>query len=197
MKLAKLILASSLVASCAFAEGAFVGVVGGYNFLTKIEVVDTDLSIKDKNGFLGIKGGYDFGAFRAYGQYNYNLKFSKDYLDNNGDTWTAEFKGHEFLVGADWTPSIAEGVKLAVGPYLGYANFDVKESDGADTLSGNADGFVLGGKVGAIFDIGTGELEAGVKADRTWLKGEETEDYIIYDADRTTVGVYLGYTFKF
>ena len=197
MKLAKLVWASSLVASCAFAEGVFVGVVGGYNFMTKIEIDETNLSIKDKNAFFGLKGGYDFGAYRAYGQYNYNLKSSKDYLDNNGDTLTSEFKGHEFLVGADWTPSISEGIKLAVGPYLGYANFNVKESDGTDTLSGNVDGFVLGGKVGAIFDTSAGEFEAGVKADKTWLKGEENENYIIYDEDKTTVGLYIGYNFKF
>ena len=195
MKLAKLILASSLVASCAFAEGVFVGVVGGYNFMTKIEVKETDLSIKDKNAFFGVKGGYDFGAYRAYGQYNYNLKFSKDYLDNNGDTWTAEFKGHEFLVGADWTPSINENLKLAVGPYLGYSIVEAKDiEEGTGYYSSdNISGFVLGGKVGAIFDTGVGEFEAGVKADKTWY--DETE--IVYKTDKTTVGLYLGYNFKF
>ncbi|MBQ3675663.1 MAG: porin family protein, partial [Campylobacter sp.] len=74
MKLAKLVLASSLVASCAFAEGVFVGVVGGYNFQAEVQTKDTDVTIKDKQGFFGLKGGYDFGAYRAYGQYNYNLK---------------------------------------------------------------------------------------------------------------------------
>lgn len=189
MKLAKLILASSLVASCAFAEGVFVGVVGGYNFMTKIEVDETNLSIKDKNGFLGIKGGYDFGAYRAYGQYNYNLKTSENY-----DIFTSETKGHEFLVGADWTPSINENLKLAVGPYLGYARFNFEESDGVDSYSGNLNGFVLGGKVGAIFDTGVGEFEAGVKADKTWLKAKEDG---IANQDKTTVGLYLGYNFKF
>ena len=195
MKLAKLVLASSLVASCAFAEGVFVGVVGGYNFMTKIEVDETDLSLKDKNAFLGLKGGYDFGAYRAYGQYNYNLKFSKDYLDNNGDTWTGEFKGHEFLIGADWTPSINENLKLAVGPYLGYSIVEAKDiEEGTGYYSSdNISGFVFGGKVGAIFDTGVGEFEAGVKADKTWY--DETE--IVYKTDKTTVGLYLGYNFKF
>lgn len=194
MKLAKLILASSLVASFAFAEGAFVGVVGGYNFMTKIEVDETNLSIKDKNAFLGVKGGYDFGAWRAYGQYNYNLKFSKDYFYAGYES-TVEFKGHEFLVGADWTPSISENLKLAVGPYLGYARFKFEDSEkgGPGYVSGNGDGFILGGKVGIIADSNVGEFEIGVKADKTWFG--ETE--YLYEMDKTTVGLYIGYNFKF
>ena len=199
MKLAKLILASSLVASCACAEGVFVGVVGGYNFMTKIEVDETDLSLKDKNAFLGLKGGYDFGAWRAYGQYNYNLKFSKDYLDDMGDTWTAEYTGHEFLVGADWTPSISENFKLAVGPYFGYSLIKVKdiEKSTSDYASATEGGFILGGKVGVIADTSVGEFEAGIKADRAWFNEKEYDNIIFYQTDKTTVGLYLGYNFKF
>ena len=198
MKLAKLILASSLVANCAFG-GAFVGVVGGYNFMTKIEIDETNLSAKDKNGFLGIKGGYDFGVWRAYGQYNYNLKFSKDYLDGDGDTWTVELKGHEFLVGADWTPSISENLKLAVGPYLGYSLIKIKdiEKSTSDYVSATQGGFILGGKVGVIADTSVGEFEGGIKADRAWIGEKEDDDIIFYKRDHTAVGLYLGYNFKF
>ena len=192
MRLAKLVLASSLAASCAFAEGIFVGVVGGYNFKTEVNGNDNDFEISGKQGFFGLKGGYDFGIWRAYGQYNYNLKTSENY-----DIFTSEMKGHEFLVGADWTPSINENLKLAVGPYLGYAKFKFEENDGTQTFSGNLDGFVLGGKVGAIFDTGIGEFEAGIKADKTWLKGEENDSYVIHDEDKITFGLYVGYNFKF
>ena len=190
MKLAKLILASSLVASCAFAEGVFIGVVGGYNFQAEVQTKDTDVTIKDKQGFFGLKGGYDFGAYRAYGQYNYNLKFTKDFV-YAGNMEKAEFKGHEFLVGADWTPSINENLKLAVGPYFGYSILKVKDNVDPDSTSEN--GWILGGKVGAIVDTGVGEFEAGVKADKAWHKGKN--DWV--DMDKTTVGLYLGYNFKF
>ena len=103
----------------------------------------------------------------------------------------AEFKGHEFLVGADWTPSINENLKLAVGPYFGYSILKVKDNVDPDSTSEN--GWILGGKVGAIVDTGVGEFEAGVKADKTWY--DETE--IVYKTDKTTVGLYLGYNFKF
>ncbi|MBP5779230.1 MAG: hypothetical protein J6W17_04720, partial [Campylobacter sp.] len=135
-----------------------------------------------------------FGAFRVYGQYNYKIKSTYDESSFQGYEEKTEISAHELLIGADWTPSLNENLKLAVGPYLGYARFSFEESDGVDSDSGNLNGFVFGGKVGAIFDTGVGEFEAGVKADKTWLKAKEDG---IANQDKTTVGLYLGYNFKF
>ena len=116
-----------------------------------------------------------------------------------GDTWTAEYTGHEFLVGADWTPNISENFKLAVGPYLGYSLFKVKdiEKSTSDYASATEGGFILGGKVGVIADTSVGEFEAGIKADRAWFNEKEYDNIIFYQTDKTTVGLYLGYNFKF
>ncbi|MBR2157741.1 MAG: hypothetical protein IJ923_07015, partial [Campylobacter sp.] len=88
-------------------------------------------------------------------------------------------------------PSINENLKLAVGPYFGYSILKVKDNVDPDSTSEN--GWILGGKVGAIVDTGVGEFEAGVKADKAWHKGKN--DWV--DMDKTTVGLYLGYNFKF
>ena len=209
MKLAKLILASSLVASCAFAEGVFVGVVGGYDYTYNITVNGYDAEIDGKNPVIGIKGGYDFGAFRAYGQYNYKIKSTYDESSFQGYEEKTEISAHEFLIGADWTPSLNENLKLAVGPYLGYSRLDIKDTgvwvtNGAsgglvvtrpydDKYSEN--GFLVGAKLGIIYNLGVGEFEAGVKTDYAWHTGNDGVDDL--DVDTGTVGGYIGYNFKF
>ena len=75
--LAKLILTNSLVASCAFAQGAFVGIGGEYNFKTKLELTQNGTDASDHNGFISLKGGYDFDTYRTYALYNYNNKILK------------------------------------------------------------------------------------------------------------------------
>lgn len=201
MKLAKILLAGSLVASCAFAEGAFVGIEGGYSFKNKVE--SEYYEADDKSGFVGIKGGYDFGNYRAFAQYNYNTEASvKDNIDLSefgaGISMDGESKwtSHELLLEVDFTPRLSDsGLKFVVGPYFGLGVIKVKEEGEITngTLSESysesttATGFVLGGRVGMAYDFGTGEFEAGVKADKAWYK----------DVDANKYGAYLGYNFKF
>ena len=188
MKLAKLFLASSLVASCAFAEGAFVGVVGGYDRASYDVVDGYNTPDLDSAGHLviGVKGGYDYGNSRMYAQYNYK---AKDTIYEDVDV---EIKAgaHKFIVGYDWTPSLSESVKFSVGPYLGYSRLNLKDSDGD---SDDQNGYVVGAKLGMIFDFGVGELEAGAKAD--YSRHASSNDFVDFDAG--TVGGYIGYNSKF
>ncbi|MBR2156720.1 MULTISPECIES: outer membrane beta-barrel protein [unclassified Campylobacter] len=196
MKLAKLILASSLVASCAFAEGAFIGVGGGYNFNAEFQTED-DLSIDGNQGVFSVKGGYDFGSYRSYAQYNYNSKYSEEVSVTQGGQTTllgkAEFSGHEFVVGVDFTPALSENFKLSVGPYAGLSLLKATAADQTGSESQTQKGFIVGGKAGVIFDFGAGEIEAGVKADKAWHSGQDGW----VDIDKTTLGAYAGYNFKF
>ena len=133
MKLAKLVLASSLVASCAFAEGGFIGVGGGYNFGSTIEAEYIG-EIDDINqGVFSVKGGYDFGSYRAYTQYNYNSKYSEEFSGTIVGTIEGEISGHEFVVGVDFTPSLSDGLKFAAGPYAGLSLLKAKVGDMSQT----------------------------------------------------------------
>ncbi|MBQ7270635.1 MAG: hypothetical protein IJ211_08035 [Campylobacter sp.] len=207
MKLAKLVLASSLVASCAFAEGVFVGVVGGYDYTYKLSGEGADEELDGKNPVIGIKAGYDFGAFRAYGQYNYKIKSTYDESNFQGYEEKTEISAHELLIGADWTPSLNENLKLAVGPYIGYSRLDIKDKGVWVTNSASGglvvtrpyddkysiNGFLVGAKLGIIYNLGVGEFEAGIKTDYAWYK--ETSEVVAIDTG--TVGGYIGYNFKF
>ncbi|MBP3207542.1 MAG: hypothetical protein J6M21_04670, partial [Campylobacter sp.] len=208
MKLAKLVLASSLVASCAFAEGAFVGVVGGYDYTYKLSGEGADEELDGKNPVIGIKAGYDFGNFRAYAGYNYKIKGT--YYDEvfQGYDEKTEISAHELLIGADWTPSLNENLKLAIGPYIGYSRLNIDDkgiwvtngSNGTIVPTGETyddsysiNGFLVGAKLGIIYNLGVGEFEAGIKTDYAWYK--ETSEVVAIDTG--TVGGYIGYNFKF
>ena len=103
----------------------------------------------------------------------------------------------QFIIGYDWTPSISESLKFSVGPYIGYSRLNItasgEDQNGAWSEKENQNGFVIGGKVGLIFDFGMGEFEAGVKAD--YSKHAGSEDSV--DIDAGTVGGFIGYNFKF
>ena len=109
----------------------------------------------------------------------------------------AEFSGHEFLVGADFTPALGENFRLVVGPYLGLSL--LKASLGANvggeyySESQTQKGFIIGGHLGFLVDTAAGRFEAGLKADQAWHHGSgEWPDF-----DKSTFGGYVGYNYKF
>ena len=51
----------------------------------------------------------------------------------------------------------------------------------------------MGAKVGVILDFDVGEIETGIKADQSWHSGKDEWP----DIDKTQLGGYIGYNFKF
>ena len=202
--LLKAVVATSLVASFACADGAFVGFETGYSksslkYKWSGDNPDDSESLKFKGGAfgLGVKGGYDFGMFRAYGEYIYKFKAKDDIVYEDGDTEKVSWKSHNFLIGGDFTPSLTNNFKLALGAYTGVSKIKVKseDSDGDDTLSKT--GWIIGGKIGGIYEINqNNEVEFGVKTDYTKYKKETDEDGT-GKLSATNTGFYLGYNYKF
>lgn len=111
--LLKAVVATSLVASFACADGAFVGFETGYSKSSlKYKWSDNNSDYSESDKFkggafgLGVKGGYDFGMFRAYGEYIYKFKAKDDIVDEDGDTVELSWKSHNFLIGGDFTLSL-------------------------------------------------------------------------------------------
>ena len=172
----KLVVSLAAVSSLALAEGAFVGVEGAHSFSSKLNRID----VKDSQSGLGAKVGYDFGLFRAYGSYGYAFE-AKD----KGVKWHS----HKFLLNADYTPSIAENLKLVAGGYTGISALKIKGNGVSDSGSD----LTLGLRLGAEYSLdASNALEAGFKADRT--------KYDIDNGGHLTeknAGFYLGYNYKF
>ncbi len=181
-------IALSLVALSALAfANPFVGIEGRYDHQKlKDEIKD---SIKDGVFGLGIKGGYDFGMFRVYGSYAYDLKAKDEAIDKEGtNVW--KWTRHEFLANADYTPSLSDDFKLIVGAYTGLALAHLKASDGRDDTSS---GWVLGARLGGEYSLDDhNAIEFGVKGDYTKYK-----ENVIDGLKGTGFGAYLGYTYKF
>lgn len=193
------LLVSSLVASGLMADGAFIGIEGGF---TKSTLSDDafDIKLKDAKPNIGLKMGYDFDSFRVYGAYNYNFKASDNFTYENSGVSVAfktNWTSHQFLVGADFTPNVANDFKLAIGAYTGLAitklelkaNVDVPDSFPIEAKdSGRDNGYVFGGKLGGIYSVDeNNQFEFGTKLGVTKFS----------DADMSEMGLYLGYTYKF
>ena len=194
----KSVLALSLASSFALAEGGFVGLEGGYDFSSKITSEGDGL--KDNRPNIGIKGGYDFDVARVYGGYFYHTE-AKDNksgalanISGNLDTkWTT----HKFVVGGDYTPTIANNFKLIAGLYTGVSVINlkshVKNNKAWATYDLTQSGFLFGTRLGAEYSFdGHNAIEFGVKADRSWYDADYAEDL-----KATDIGAYLGYTYKF
>ncbi len=189
---AKALLLSSLVAASAMAEGLFIGGEAGYNFKNEAA------GFNDGQPQIGVKAGYDFGTFRAYGGYFYGFK-GEDSSSNAHAKKKVKWRTHDLVGGADFTPELFSRFKLVLGAYTGisvlntevkidYRNGSWARAD--DTLSG----FILGGKIGALYEVGSNsEIEMGFKASKAWYKDG---DYI-EDNDGKKYGVYAGYNYKF
>ena len=194
----KSVLALSLASSFALAQGGFVGVEGGYDFSSKL--TDDTGSAKDSRPNIGIKGGYDFDVARVYGGYFYHTE-AKDNksgalanISGNLDTkWTT----HKFVIGGDYTPTIANNFKLIAGLYTGVSVINlkshVKNNKAWATYDLTQSGFLFGTRLGAEYSFdGHNAIEFGVKADRSWYDADYAEDL-----KATDIGAYLGYTYKF
>jgi len=193
----KVALGLSLASAAALAQGAFVGVEGDYSFSSKLKAnSDSGTSkVKKAQPGLGIKAGYDFDVARVYGAYIYDFQAKKSL--GNEDGTIVKWKTHKFIVGADYTPSVAKDLKLVLGGYTGYSKlkmdvFDIY--DGSEKASIN--GWMLGARIGAEYSINENNaVEFGLKADRT--KYSSITKYNNAKIKETNVGLYMGYTYKF
>ena len=193
----KVALGLSLASAAALAQGAFVGVEGDYSFSSKLKANSDNGTSKVKKAQpgLGLKAGYDFDVARVYGAYIYDFQAKKSL--GNEDGTIVKWKTHKFIVGADYTPSVAKDLKLVLGGYTGYSKlkmdvFDIY--DGSEKASIN--GWMLGARIGAEYSINENNaVEFGLKADRT--KYSSITKYNNAKIKETNVGLYMGYTYKF
>ena len=194
----KVALGLSLTCALAMAEGAFVGFEGDYSFGSKLKVKnnnDSGQSIKKTQSGLGIKVGYNFDIARVYGAYVYDFQAKKSL--NNEDGTVVKWNTHKFIVGADYTPTVAQGFKLILGGYTGYSKFKLNVWDTTDdTEKGNTNGWLIGAKIGGEYSLDANNaIEFGLKADRTDYA--KIDKFDTKDIKETNVGLYLGYTYKF
>ena len=194
----KVALGLSLASAAALAQGAFVGIEGDYSFGSKLKVKRGDGSkdsIKKAQPGLGLKAGYDFDVARVYGAYIYDFQAKKSLGDEDGTI--IKWKTHKFIVGADYTPSVAKDLKLILGGYTGFSKLKLRGGDAENPMeSASTNGWILGARVGAEYSINENNaVEFGIKADRTDYGKISKFDMI--DAKETNVGLYMGYTYKF
>ena len=194
----KVALGLSLASAAALAQGAFVGVEGDYSFGSKLKVKRGDGSkdsIKKTQPGLGLKAGYDFDVARVYGAYIYDFQAKKSLGDEDGTV--VKWNTHKFIVGADYTPSVAKDLKLILGGYTGFSKLKLDVFDTHDgSEKGNATGWILGAKVGAEYSINENNaVEFGLKADRTGYG--KINKFNLVDIKETNLGLYMGYTYKF
>ena len=194
----KVALGLSLASAAALAQGVFVGVEGDYSFGSKLKVKRGDGSkdsIKKAQPGLGIKAGYDFDVARVYGAYIYDFQAKKSL--GNEDGTIIKWKTHKFIVGADYTPSLAKDIKLVLGGYTGFSKLKMDVFDIYDgSEKGNATGWILGARFGAEYSINENNaVEFGLKADRT--KYRSIAKYDNAKIKETNIGLYMGYTYKF
>ena len=194
----KVALGLSLASAAALAQGAFVGVEGDYSFGSKLKVKKgngSKDSIKKAQPGLGLKAGYDFDVARVYGAYIYDFQAKKSL--GNEDGTIVKWNTHKFIVGADYTPSVAKDLKLILGGYTGFSKLKLDVFDIYDgSEKGNATGWILGAKVGAEYSINENNaVEFGLKADRTDYG--KINKFNLVDIKETNIGLYMGYTYKF
>lgn len=188
----------SLATAAALAQGAFVGVEGDYSFGSKLTVKSDDgskIKFKKAQPGLGLKAGYDFEVARVYGAYIYDFQAKKSLGDEDGTI--IKWKTHKFIVGADYTPSVAKDLKLVLGGYTGFSKLKLRGGDAENPMeSASTNGWILGAKVGAEYSINENNaVEFGLKADRT--KYRSIAKYDNAKIKETNVGLYMGYTYKF
>ena len=193
----KVALGLSLASAAALAQGAFVGVEGDYSFGSNMKAKSDNGTSKAKKAQpgLGIKAGYDFDVARVYGAYIYDFKVKK--TANDEDKSVAEWKTHKFIVGADYTPSVAKDLKLVLGGYTGFSKLKLRGGDAENPMeSASTNGWILGARVGAEYSINENNaVEFGLKADRTDYG--KINKFNLVDIKETNVGLYMGYTYKF
>ena len=180
------------VCSFAMAEGAFIGYEGGYSFASNVKLSEANDGARLRKGQFnsGVKAGYDFDSFRAYGAYFYSFQTKKQ-IEDDDDRFTVKWKKHSLLAGADYTPSITEDIKLVLGGYTGVSRLLISRDDTDHKFYDT--GFVLGAKFGAEYLLDQNNiLEAGMKTDYTFYKADD-----VSKVRESNIGLYVGYTYKF
>lgn len=195
----KVALGLSFFCSLAMAEGALIGIEGDYSFKSKLKtkfVEDPQQTDKKSQFGLGLKAGYDFDIAKVYGAYIYDFQAKKSGVDDEGDPYTAKWKTHKFILGADYTPTIAQNFKLVLGGYTGYSKIKLKSENSQESESASVNGWLIGAKIGAEYSLDTNNaIEFGLKADRTDYGKISRWD--VTDIKETNAGLYVGYTYKF
>ncbi|MBT0611550.1 hypothetical protein [Campylobacter hyointestinalis] len=195
---------SSLLCSLTFAEGAFIGFESDYSFQSNLKTKglgDKVVEVKDGQAGIGLKLGYDFDIYRVYGSYIYDFEAKKTIQDDTHGFVTPKWTTHKLIVGADYTPSITNDFKLAIGAYTGMSIINLKATykDNGNYVenSDNSEGLILGAKLGGIYSIDSNnEIEFGFKTDRTkYRKFKDSLD--LRDTRETNYGLYIGYNYKF
>ena len=180
------------VCSFAMAEGAFIGYEGGYSFASNVKLSEANDGARLRKGQFnsGVKAGYDFDSFRAYGAYFYSFQTKKQ-IEDDDDRFTVKWKKHSLLAGVDYTPSITEDIKLVAGGYTGVSRLSITRDDVNKKFYDT--GFVLGAKFGAEYLLDQNNiLEAGIKTDYTFYKADD-----VSRVRESNIGLYIGYTYKF
>ncbi|MBF0927757.1 MAG: outer membrane beta-barrel protein [Campylobacter concisus] len=180
------------VCSFAMAEGAFIGYEGGYSFASNVKLSEANDGARLRKGQFnsGIKAGYDFDSFRAYGAYFYSFQTKKQ-IEDDDDRFTVKWKKHSLLAGVDYTPSITKDIKLVAGGYTGVSRLSITRDDVNKKFYDT--GFVLGAKFGAEYLLDQNNiLEAGIKTDYTFYKADD-----VSRVRESNIGLYVGYTYKF
>lgn len=195
----KSLVVGSLLCSSLLAD-SFVGVFGGYSLKSEFKIRDDGdkLKLDDKRVNLGVKAGYDFDSFRAYGTYRYNFKAKDSYFMDNF-LGNMEWKSHDFLIGADYTPNITDSFKFSLGVYGGISRLNVRlesinyDGNPKDNFSKDKTGFIYGAKIGGIYGLDeNNEVEFGYQIDESDYG--KIEDAKVKVRDH---GLYLGYNYKF
>ena len=180
------------VCSFAMAEGAFIGYEGGYSFASNVKLSEANDGARLRKGQFnsGVKAGYDFDSFRAYGAYFYSFQTKKQ-VEDDDDRFTVKWKKHSLLAGVDYTPSITKDIKLVAGGYTGVSRLTITRDDVNKKFYDT--GFVLGAKFGAEYLLDQNNiLEAGIKTDYTFYKADD-----VSRVRESNIGLYIGYTYKF
>lgn len=191
------VLAISLV-SAVSAQGWFVGGEGNYNFKSEIDITlpNGTYSVSDSTLAIGVKGGYDFDNWRVYGAYIRNTKSSNKAISGSN---SANWKGQDYIIGADWTPKInvfKQDLKAIVGGFVGHSNLDTSIRYGSYYLSYDENGFLYGLRLGGIYQLAKShEIEFGFKFSQASY--DITSGYVRDDIERTNMGLFAGYNYKF
>lgn len=195
MKISKVLLALGVLSSFALAEGAFMGIEGGYNLKTKVD------DVKGEAPTFGLKAGYDFDNARFYGSYNYYAQFKDTFKVEDEDfDATFKFKAHKFLLNADFTPEITMDLKLILGVYAGISSGTINFDSPVLKINSTCRDFVAGARLGAEYSFDSNNaVEFGLKYDYTKydLKIQAANVTIDDNIKEKNTGLYLGYNYKF
>lgn len=198
-KLGLSLVVTSLVANLAFAEGAFVGAKGGimHEF---ISTSGGNSELSNTHPSIGINGGYDFGKYRVYGEFNYNVEVEARKEKDTSGTYTDSISSTELIGGVDYYLSKVDKIQLFAGGFAGFESRErvVKFEPSAlakqygvssETKTHSSDPVImLGARFGGIYAINdNSDVEFGARLDKPFYESGSV----------IKLGAFVGYTYKF